>query len=128
MTARDALRLNLKHFRDLAELTQAQLAEAIDMSLRGYQKYEQGEAWPDGETFDKLTASLKCAPADLLRADASVAILSLAPEDLGRAIQGLGVAGPVRQACVLFLATQDHAYLERLSPKARRAIELLDLT
>lgn len=56
---------NLKRLRKAANLTQAELAEAIDMSVRGYQKYEQGESSPGPAKAQAIAQVLGCTVADL---------------------------------------------------------------
>lgn len=44
----------LKMFRNAQKLTQKEISEAIGVSLRGYQWYEQGKFEPDIEKLIKL--------------------------------------------------------------------------
>lgn len=125
-TARDHLKANLKRLRLKHGLTQAALAEAIDLSLRGYQKYEQGEAWPDGETFDRLSVVLECEGHDLI-APIAEATAKKPPhlENLGFAAQVLqalaNIEQPLKQQYILALIFDDEKYLE--APAARALLQ-----
>jgi transcriptional regulator with XRE-family HTH domain len=59
------LKDNLKRRRKNADLTQAELAEIVDISVRGYQKYEQGISTPSPEKLSSLARALKCEVSDL---------------------------------------------------------------
>lgn len=56
---------NLKRLRREKGFTQAELAEIIDMSVRGYQKYEQGESWPGPAKLRAIAEALSCSVSDL---------------------------------------------------------------
>lgn len=64
--------------------SQADFAGALDMSVRGYQKYEQGETNPTPDMLDKIANALGVTVYDLLRdpskphKDPSVSIQALA--------------------------------------------------
>ena len=58
---------NLKCGRASKRLTQEQFAVAVDMSLRGYQKYEQGESAPTPGVLDRFAKAIECEPWELLR-------------------------------------------------------------
>ena len=61
----DGLGARIKAQRRRIELTQPEMAYLLDMSLNGYQKYEQGEREPPYETLIKLCDIFEC-PADVL--------------------------------------------------------------
>ena len=65
---REFLIFNLKKFRKVSRFTQAELAEAAEMTLTGYQHIEYGKAWVSPETLDKLAKALSVSPSDLLKA------------------------------------------------------------
>jgi transcriptional regulator with XRE-family HTH domain len=52
----------------LAGFTQSELAERIGMSVRGYQKYEQGESAPPQAKTEAIARALGCTVADLYKA------------------------------------------------------------
>ncbi len=56
--ARDLLSKNIVRLRDARDWTQAELAEACDLSLKMIQKLEYGKAAPSPETLDKLSKAL----------------------------------------------------------------------
>ena len=51
--------------RKKAGHTQASMAEALDFSVRGYQKYEQGESFPSPETITRIADLLNVSVSDL---------------------------------------------------------------
>lgn len=57
---------NLKRIRKRRGLSQEDLAEKAFMSVRGYQKYEQGTTWPRPEKLTLLANLLEVNVADLL--------------------------------------------------------------
>jgi transcriptional regulator with XRE-family HTH domain len=115
---------NLIRRRKTLRLTQAQFAERIGMSIRGYQKYEQGETSPTPDVIEKFATKLDCFPIDLLSEDQASITSSplLSSADLARAIQGLIDAGPARQAFLLYMATGDEKFLDRLDEDARQVV------
>lgn len=58
---------NLRRLRKAKYRSQADFAEAVGLSLRGYQKYEQGESSPSPDTLDKFAEVLDCSPWELLQ-------------------------------------------------------------
>ncbi len=64
---------NLKRLRKERFKSQELFAAKVEMSVRGYQKYEQGESDPIPETIDKFAKSLKCTSLDLLAEPGSLA-------------------------------------------------------
>lgn len=57
---------NLKKIRKLNQLTQKELAEKMDLAEITIRKYENGERKPSIEMVEKLAATLKVTPLDLL--------------------------------------------------------------
>lgn len=57
---------NLRKFRRNKFRTQESFAEAMGFSIRGYQKYEQGETSPTVEMLQKFAEVLECEPWDLI--------------------------------------------------------------
>lgn len=60
---------NLQHYRKLAGLTQASLAEKAEISLRTLQDYEQGHKPLEGAraiTVLKMARCLNCTVEDLI--------------------------------------------------------------
>lgn len=57
----------IKHFREKAQLSQADLARLLDMSIQTIQGWEQGKRFPRTVVLPKLAEVLKCTPADLLQ-------------------------------------------------------------
>lgn len=58
---------NVRIFRNRLDLTQAELAEASEMSLRAIQDIETNRKAPRGSTISKLAKGLKVTEADLFR-------------------------------------------------------------
>lgn len=59
-------RKRMEDRRNLVGLTQAQVAEALGISLAAYGHYAHGRREPDLETFERIAAALGCAPSWLL--------------------------------------------------------------
>lgn len=57
--------VNLRHRRERAGHTQTSFASEVGLSLRGYQKYEQGETQPTPEVLDRFAKELKCSAWEL---------------------------------------------------------------
>ncbi len=57
----------IKHFREMAQLSQADLARLLDMSIQTVQGWEQGKRLPRTQVLPRLAEALKCKPADLLQ-------------------------------------------------------------
>lgn len=57
---------NVRRIRFQAGLTQAKLAERVDVELRTVQKFEAGEINPPLTTLLRLQAALGCSWEDLL--------------------------------------------------------------
>lgn len=58
---------NLRRLRKAKFRSQAEFAEAVGLSLRGYQKYEQGESSPTAETLERFSRALGCQPWELVK-------------------------------------------------------------
>jgi transcriptional regulator with XRE-family HTH domain len=61
-----ALGANVRRDRNAKRLTQEQLAEKIDISLRNMQRIEAGEINPLSTTLIRLRASLGCSAEKLI--------------------------------------------------------------
>lgn len=124
---------NLKRIRGERGFTQASLSEAVHMSLRGYQKYEQGTTWPDDSYLDALAKVLKVGVAEFFREDSGdskrlreAAIAGglnregvKAPEqfdDMFLFLSHYRKLGPWRRAVVSALVHDDLAYAESIPP------------
>ena len=57
---------NVSRLRNQHNLTQEQLAEKIDVSVRYMQSIEAGEYWPSLPTLSLLKKALKCSWDELL--------------------------------------------------------------
>lgn len=57
---------NVRRLRFQAGLTQAKLAEWVDLELRTVQKFEAGEINPPLTTLVRIQAALRCVWEDLL--------------------------------------------------------------
>lgn len=61
---------NLKKLRKLKFPKQEDFAPLVGFeSVRGYQKYEQGESHPTPEILDRFSIVLECSPLDLIDPD-----------------------------------------------------------
>lgn len=63
---------NLRRLRKAQGLSQDEFAIKVSLSLRGYQKYEQGESSPTPEVIDRFAKALGCTPFDLLDAPGQI--------------------------------------------------------
>lgn len=57
---------NLRHLRESRGYTQASFAEKVGFSVRGYQKYEQGQTEVTPEILDLFASALECGPKELI--------------------------------------------------------------
>lgn len=57
---------NLRMQRKARGWSQTNMAEAVGMSLRGFQKYEQGETQPTLDIVEQFAGKLGCDPLELL--------------------------------------------------------------
>lgn len=57
---------NLRHLRESNGHTQASFAEKVGFSVRGYQKYEQGQTEVTPEILDLFSSALECDTKDLV--------------------------------------------------------------
>lgn len=58
-------KLKLKEFREKANMTQADVAAAMNISQSYYSRFELGKALPDAEQIIKLCEIFSCTPNDL---------------------------------------------------------------
>jgi len=77
---------NLGRLRRKKYRSQASFAEALDVSDRTYQRYEQGETEPDTEMLDRLARALDCKPWELFMPEAEINRRPSASEKLLRCI------------------------------------------
>ena len=56
----------IKRLRAKSNLTQEQFAEKIFMSVQGYRNIEHNKYLPTAETIDKICATFKISPVELL--------------------------------------------------------------
>ena len=103
--------------------TQADFAQAIGMSLRGYQKYEQGESQPTPDTLDDFARHLDCEPIDLI-VDSRIQKKSSNPTigDAVELLKAYEMATPEIRAFAMTILTGDRSYADAYP----RLIELLD--
>jgi ribosome-binding protein aMBF1 (putative translation factor) len=62
----DTFSENVRRLRSAAGLTQAKLAEKVDLELRTIQKFEAGQINPPMTTLDRLRRALGCSWEELL--------------------------------------------------------------
>lgn len=127
-SVKDNLILNLKRLRNARGLTQAKMAERVDLSVRGYQKYEQGESWPDAEMMEKLSSALGVSVLGLLGGVDHLKDRSKVFPDVGAGRELLAKfesLKPQRKALVAMLIYDDESYLFDQPELARAASALL---
>lgn len=113
----------LKILREANGFSLESLDKASGVAKNTIHNLELGKGNPTIKTLEALATSLGETILSLLDDGDPISV-----EDLGRAVKGIIAARRVRRAYVLFFATRDRSYLERLTPKERRALESLDLT
>jgi transcriptional regulator with XRE-family HTH domain len=116
-TARDLLGENLKALRIEGGMTQNELAEAADLSLKMIQKIEYGESAASPETIDKLAAALKCTPSQLFGGEGPKPIppqWDPSPEELARILHYLRHVEPVTRLSALVMLTGLEEYSRQL--------------
>lgn len=64
-TIREAFGFNIRLKR--GERTQAEMSEFLDVPLRTYQRFDAGEAIPQGPQMDMITSKLGVSEADLVQ-------------------------------------------------------------
>jgi transcriptional regulator with XRE-family HTH domain len=65
-TTGEIFTFNLRRLREERGYTQADAAEKTGYSVRGYQKYEQGESEPTPDVLDRFAKAFRCTVADLV--------------------------------------------------------------
>lgn len=79
---RDIFKTNLTEMRKALFKRQADFAPLVGMELRGYQKYESGETWPQPERLDLMGQHLGCSPWQLLRDPESIPTHEKSPSSM----------------------------------------------
>lgn len=97
-STREIFKDNLSERRKKKFPTQDEFAQKLEMGERGYQKYEQGKAWPSPERLDKMCKLLGCDLEDLV---------CEIPDDQSRLRQAYRDASDARKALVMAAATDD---------------------
>ena len=67
MDAKTSFKMNLKRLRALRNLSQTDLAKALDLSKQALSNLENGDGWPSHQTVAKLAKALKCEETDLFK-------------------------------------------------------------
>ncbi|MEQ1666471.1 MAG: helix-turn-helix transcriptional regulator [Bdellovibrionales bacterium] len=114
---RETFRLNLIRLRRAVGLTQAMLAEYIDVATGTYQAYEHGSATPKHETVDLIAKALKCEISDFYKEVQSDT--KITKSDLATALEpilSLAKLSPTRKAITMCIATGDIQYLDDIKP------------
>lgn len=75
MKIRDRLRQNIRDFREDKNLTQADIAEKLGMSVTGYAKLERGESQIRVERLEQIAQILDVEPNELMCADTNGVIV-----------------------------------------------------
>lgn len=107
---------NLRAARERARLTQARVAEALDMTDEVYARYERAKLWPSIERLSRLCDVLDCSADALLGLDQSEPPLAEPPppddpQPVRRLMRQLRKARPgtVRLVTRLLAELQSHA-------------------
>ena len=58
-------KLKLKEFRKRANMTQTDVAEAMNISQSYYSRLEKGKTWPNAKQIIKMCNLFSCTPNDL---------------------------------------------------------------
>lgn len=75
MKIRDRLRQNIRDFREDKNLTQADIAEKLGMSVTGYAKLERGESQIRVDRLEQIAQILDVEPNELMYADTNGVIV-----------------------------------------------------
>lgn len=114
----------IKFVRDSRKLTQNQMADLMDVSLRYYQTLEKDDSSPSSEVLATVLEKTKLSYEvffGLPKPDTQ----KINPDEIARAVTALVEAGPVQLNTVLFLLLGDEAYLRKLPARFRQNLESL---
>jgi transcriptional regulator with XRE-family HTH domain len=104
---------NLSQFRRERGITQADLAERIDVDAETISRFERGTVTPSVATLERLCGALDCRWSDLLEG------VSAASQQLGPEIARL--LDPLSPKDRLFILDQVKVWSDKLATKTRRA-------
>lgn len=114
---------NLKRLRKERFPTQEDFAPLVNLSTRGYQKYETGESSPTPDIIDRFSAKLGCKPWELVTASTSDSHGLSDAADLLKAYAG---ANPDIRKVILTILYDDASYVETVSRQSiSRALKSL---
>lgn len=128
-TTSEIFRENLKRLRKERFPKQEDFADKVNLSTRGYQKYETGESQPTPDVLDRFSKQIGCPITALLTDDN----LSNESEDFnsssvffaGDVLSRLARLSRERRAFVLALIFRNEDYLKALPPKLVQAAQIL---
>lgn len=113
----EIFRKKLKGARKSQGLTQSEMAERVGMSVRTYQKYEQGETQPTPEILDSFARALNLRPWELVTPDNSGASQWL--QDATKMMDYLAHLNPSELGAIRFLIKGSDPLFETMSPEER---------
>lgn len=76
MKTRDILRTNIRKLREANNMTQAMVAEKLNMSETGYAKIERGLSAPNPERLGQIANLFKVDISELYRTDEGVVVIN----------------------------------------------------
>lgn len=114
-------RENLKRLRKERGVSQAEFAEEVNLSIRGYQLYEQGESAPTPEILDRFAEKLRCEPWDLLKPQSAAPSQPefAAAADMFSRLVGLPL---VLRQMALTLIYEDTRHLKAIPPEVQKLV------
>lgn len=148
--SKEILRKRLKQMRKASGLSQDAFSEKIGISLRAYQKYEQGESEPKIATLEKMSQILGCEIGDFYTEDSQKTMtladlstpagIDLISKKIAENLSGMNStiqpgpfstdifkawneAGEIERILALLILTGDHKYLKKLDSNHRRTVE-----
>lgn len=127
---------NIRRAREAKGLSQEDAAHLAHMNIRNYQRLEAGEGNPTLATLLSLAEALEIS-LDAMAGRSEKAKAAVGPAakpgpngwiDAARVLTSLAQVGPVRRLAVLYLLTQDPAYLDALRdlPGSAPVLRLLE--
>lgn len=113
MKTSEVFKENLKKLRKKLQVSQEDFARKVELSVRGYQKYEQGESAPTPEILDRFARVLGCDPLELLSPEEKT---PKAPDlaSAGSLLSKLGSLEPRHLRVVMAILYKDASFVREL--------------
>lgn len=109
----------LKEARVKVGLTQAQLADILNIETPNISRWETGADFPKDARFPAICKALKVPESYFSISTQSQIEISLREAEI--VLRKLNESGPKKRSVILYLITLDEKYLEFLKPQERQA-------